>query len=119
MSVAAVMSSKDAVTIALMLARIEVHVRNSMNYAEGLRPKGSDAPVVMEISVQHIFDQIKKERDKISPHMPDECHSSHDTRSSDSSLYDSVCKNCGATDFSGGGWAALRFPCLPMVKALM
>lgn len=42
---------------------------------------------------------------------PDELHPSHDTRVSDASSFDEICKNCGRTDSSGGGWAWLRMPC--------
>lgn len=38
-------------------------------------------------------------------------HDSHATRSSDSSLYDEVCINCGATDIAGAGWGKLSQPC--------
>lgn len=38
-------------------------------------------------------------------------HLSHITRSSDSSLYDEKCVNCGATDIAGGGWGKLAQPC--------
>lgn len=41
----------------------------------------------------------------------DQCHSSHETRFSDSSLYDELCVDCGATDISGGGWGKLASPC--------
>lgn len=42
---------------------------------------------------------------------PDRCHPSHDTRMSDASSYDEVCKKCGATDMVPGGWGYLRMPC--------
>lgn len=38
-------------------------------------------------------------------------HPSHTTRSSDSSLYDEKCVNCGGTDVAGGGWGKLAQPC--------
>ncbi len=38
------------------------------------------------------------------------CHPSHVTRFSDSSLYDEVCINCGATD-GLGTWGELSKPC--------
>ena len=38
-------------------------------------------------------------------------HQSHVTRSSDSSLYDEKCINCGATDITGNGWGKLALPC--------
>lgn len=44
--------------------------------------------------------------------MKDKCHPSHVTRVSiDSSSYDEICINCGATDMVIGGWGELRFPC--------
>lgn len=36
-------------------------------------------------------------------------HATHDTQYSDSSLYDAVCKKCGATD--GFGDKRLNYPC--------
>lgn len=42
-------------------------------------------------------------------------HPSHQTRYSDSSLYDEVCVNCGATDVAGNGWGALAKPCKKQV----
>jgi hypothetical protein len=36
-------------------------------------------------------------------------HSSHDTRFSDASTFDEICKNCGATDTAGSG--TLHLPC--------
>jgi hypothetical protein len=36
---------------------------------------------------------------------------SHVTRYSDSSFYDEVCVNCGATDQVPGGWGDLGRPC--------
>ncbi len=36
---------------------------------------------------------------------------SHKTRYSDSSMYDEVCVNCGATDLVPGGWGKLADPC--------
>lgn len=41
----------------------------------------------------------------------DKKHPSHITRSSDSSMYDEKCINCGATDIAGGGWGELALPC--------
>lgn len=39
-------------------------------------------------------------------------HPSHKTRvSMDSSSYDEICKNCGATDEALGGWGRLADPC--------
>lgn len=38
-------------------------------------------------------------------------HPSHKTRFSDSSFYDEVCVNCGATDRVPGGWGDLAKPC--------
>lgn len=38
-------------------------------------------------------------------------HSSHQTRPSDSSLYDEVCTKCGAHDLAGDGWGKLADPC--------
>lgn len=115
--------STPAMDIAMMLARIEVHARTSMAYAESMRDNANvktvKVPETMEYSIQHILDQIRKERDIISPDMPDRCHETHETRSSDASTFDEVCKNCGATDSAGGGWAGLRWPCLTMVKAFM
>lgn len=43
-------------------------------------------------------------------------HPSHTTRSSDSSLYDEKCINCGATDVAGGGWGKLAKPCEATIK---
>lgn len=43
---------------------------------------------------------------------PDVCHESHKhVRSSDSSYYDMVCDDCGATDYGSGAWGILRKPC--------
>jgi len=42
---------------------------------------------------------------------PDRLHPSHKTRFSDSSFYDEVCVNCGATDEVPGGWGELAKPC--------
>jgi len=42
---------------------------------------------------------------------PDKKYPSHVTRGSDASSFDEVCVHCGATDRSGGGWGALRYPC--------
>lgn len=38
-------------------------------------------------------------------------HSSHVIRSSDSSVYDERCVNCGSTDDVMRGWGALAKPC--------
>lgn len=38
-------------------------------------------------------------------------HPSHETRYSDSSLYDEICENCGHTDLVPGGWGKLAEPC--------
>lgn len=38
-------------------------------------------------------------------------HSSHETRFSDASTFDEICKICGATDIAGGGWGKLAEPC--------
>lgn len=38
-------------------------------------------------------------------------HPSHETRFSDSSLYDEKCIHCGATDEVPGGWGRLAYPC--------
>lgn len=51
--------------------------------------------------------------------MKDSLHPSHVTRVSiDSSSYDEVCINCGATDMVIGGWGQLRFPCPNEVKVI-
>lgn len=43
---------------------------------------------------------------------PDVCHESHArVRSSDSSSYDMVCEDCGATDYGAGSWGTLCKPC--------
>jgi len=42
---------------------------------------------------------------------PDRCHESHETRVSDASSFDEICKLCGRTDISTGGWGWLRIPC--------
>ena len=43
---------------------------------------------------------------------PDACHESHkNVRSSDSSMYDMVCEDCGVTDYGSGSWGSLRKPC--------
>jgi len=42
-------------------------------------------------------------------------HYSHQTRFSDSSLYDEKCIHCGATDLVPGGWGRLEHPCPMMV----
>jgi hypothetical protein len=44
-------------------------------------------------------------------HMRETKHSSHETRFSDSSLYDEKCIHCGATDEVPGGWGRLAHPC--------
>lgn len=46
-----------------------------------------------------------------APSVSNSKHPSHITRSSDSSLYDEKCVNCGATDLAGGGWGKLAEPC--------
>jgi len=38
-------------------------------------------------------------------------HPSHDTRMSDASSFDEICKNCGATDHVPEGWGKLAKPC--------
>lgn len=48
---------------------------------------------------------------KAAAERPETCHPSHETRSSDASTYDVVCKNCGATDVVPGGWGKLAEPC--------
>ncbi len=45
-------------------------------------------------------------------------HPSHDTRSSDASTYDEVCKKCGATDKVPGGWGRLALLCPKNSKAI-
>lgn len=44
---------------------------------------------------------------------PDVRHESHKhVRSSiDSSFYDMICEDCGATDYGSGSWGSLRKPC--------
>lgn len=41
----------------------------------------------------------------------DRLHKSHQTRFSDSSMYDFVCVKCGNRDKTGGGWGKLSDPC--------
>lgn len=51
--------------------------------------------------------------------MKDACHPSHVTRVSiDSSSYDEICVNCGATDMVIGGWGQLKFPCPNEVRSI-
>lgn len=44
-----------------------------------------------------------------NPWDPNKKHDSHETRGSDSSLYDEVCIHCGAKDING--WGDLARPC--------
>jgi len=59
--------------------------------------------------------EIKECRDSARPKQawPDLCHETHKSvRFSDSSSYDMVCRDCGATDYGSGSWGALRKPCI-------
>lgn len=66
------------------------------------------APEGIEVVTNHDFKKYYEDDDGGSVGR----HPSHKTRvSMDSSSYDEVCVNCGATDITGHGWGRLAFPC--------
>lgn len=61
--------------------------------------------------IRRIFEMAEKQKPETPVVTPKGPHPSHNTRFSDSSMYDEVCTLCGATDVTGGGWGRLAFPC--------
>lgn len=80
----------------------------------GTKPPDIDWPWHLRVYRESVARH--RSRHASRPVAEDRKHPSHVTRFSDSSLYDEVCINCGATDNVPGEWGELAKPCPVTVK---